>query len=247
MDLVSDRNSFDRWGSDYHALAVYVTPVESWAVPSSPIVLDLNGDGVKTLAASDTTGGFDLHGDGNLLHSNWVSKEDAFLVVDSNHNGKIDNVNELFGGINHEAFEKLATYDTNGDGVVDAKDAHFNDLLVWCDANSDHESQPSELVTLQVAGVKSLNIHYDSEHWVMDENGVAHGDSSSATLVNGKTVAMTDLWFQADSKQDTTSDAQTATVHATPDGAAHAGANAAEIAAAALSTDLLNKQASVLG
>ncbi len=110
----------------------------------SPIVLDLNGDGVTTTAL--TSGAyFDHAGDGFAEQTAWVSPEDGLLVRDLNHNGTIDTGAELFGNNTKLAngqkaangFLALADLDTNKDGKIDASDTAFSELQVWKDANGE--------------------------------------------------------------------------------------------------------------
>ncbi|MCL6484678.1 MAG: carboxypeptidase regulatory-like domain-containing protein, partial [Janthinobacterium lividum] len=70
----------------------------SWDAAITPIVIDLNGDGVHTIARADFHGSFDLLGTGSAIESGWVSADDGLLAIDNNGNGKIDNISELFGG-----------------------------------------------------------------------------------------------------------------------------------------------------
>ena len=51
-------------------------------------------------------------------------------------------------GARGEGFAKLASFDSNGDGVVDALDARFGELLVWQDANQNHSTDAGELRSL---------------------------------------------------------------------------------------------------
>jgi len=98
----------------------------------SPLVLDLNGDGVITTSQS---GGVHFDNDGNGFSelTGWIDSNDGLLVIDKNNNGKIDNGNELFGNNTLLAdgstatngFLALATYDTNKDGKIDASDTQF--------------------------------------------------------------------------------------------------------------------------
>ena len=62
----------------------------------SPLVLDLNGDG---LAISNVGNGvaFDLLARGNSVRTAWIQDDDALLVLDVNGNGVIDSGSELFG------------------------------------------------------------------------------------------------------------------------------------------------------
>jgi hypothetical protein len=167
----------------------------SWDATITPIAIDLNGDGIHTIARSAMTGSFDLLGTGKAIQSGWLSSGDGFLAVDTNGNGQIDSINELFGGVSKgSGFAKLADYDSNHDGVVDAKDAAFDTLRIWQDANSNGKTDAGELMTLKDAGVVSLVVSY-TELPFLDENDNLHLERSSVTLSNGKTADMTDVYF----------------------------------------------------
>ena len=171
-----------------------------WDAAITPIVIDLNGDGVHTIARADFHGSFDLLGTGSAIQSGWVSAHDGLLAIDSNGNGKIDNISELFGGNEKgTGFAKLSSYDSNGDGVVDAKDDKFAELRIWRDANSNGATDDGELMSLHDAGVASLTVSY-TELPFLDANDNLHLERSSATLANGKTVDMTDVYFNVDAK-----------------------------------------------
>jgi hypothetical protein len=162
----------------------------------SPIVLDLNGDGIQTVALDASGGTFDLLNTGVAIHSGWLSPGDAFLAVDRNGNGIIDDRSELFGGALGEGFAQLSAYDSNQDGVVDARDAHFSDLLVWQDANGNHHTDPGELRTLTEAGIASLSVSYTFQP--EQQNGNWLYERSSATMADGRTIAMADAYFQVE-------------------------------------------------
>jgi hypothetical protein len=65
--------------------------------PVSPLIVDLNGDGVKTISLTDTGVYFDLDKDGFAQRTAWVSPQDGLLALDRNANGRIDDIGELFG------------------------------------------------------------------------------------------------------------------------------------------------------
>ncbi|TSD72620.1 hypothetical protein FFI39_017455 [Janthinobacterium sp. KBS0711] len=172
----------------------------SWDAAITPIVIDLNGDGVHTIARADFHGSFDLLGTGNAIQTGWVSAQDGLLAIDSNGNGKIDNISELFGGNEKgTGFAKLSSYDSNGDGVVDAHDDKFAELRIWRDANSNGVTDDGELMSLHDAGVASLTVSY-TELPFLDANSNLHLERSSATLADGKSVDMTDVYFNVDAK-----------------------------------------------
>ena len=86
----------------------------------SPLVVDLDGDGIETLG-TDAGVYFDHDDNGFLEKTGWVGKDDGLLVRDINNNGKIDDGTELFGdnsvlsnGVKaFNGFEALADLDTN--------------------------------------------------------------------------------------------------------------------------------------
>jgi protocatechuate 3,4-dioxygenase beta subunit len=160
----------------------------------SPIALDLDGNGIQTTALDQTSGKFDLLGDGTDVTTGWLSSGDAFLAVDASGNGAIDSVKELFGGNKGDGFAKLASYDGNGDGVVNAADARFAELLVWQDLNSNHQSDADELRSLAQAGIASLNVAYTDQEFT-DAAGNVHGETGVATRADGSSIDMVDVYF----------------------------------------------------
>jgi Ca2+-binding RTX toxin-like protein len=134
-----------------------------------PILLDLNGDGIKT---TDFTHGtfFDQDNNGFAEWSTWVDPNDGILVADLNHNGIIDNGTELFGdhtvlanGSNaHDGYAALQAYDSNSDGVVNSLDQNFSQLEVL--------KGDGTLLSLQQAGVQSFSLS-GTVGTRVDENG----------------------------------------------------------------------------
>jgi hypothetical protein len=94
-----------------------------------PLVFDLDNNGFHTTGTSKGVF-FDLDADGRLDKMSNLSGADAFLALDKNNNGRIDNGSELFGDQNGAAhgFDELSKYDDNQDGVIDKQDAIFEDL-----------------------------------------------------------------------------------------------------------------------
>jgi len=163
---------------------------------SSPIALDMDGNGIHTTALIDSKGTFDLLGNGHAVNSGWLSSGDAFLAIDNNSNGKIDSISEMFGGNKGDGFAKLASFDTNHDGLVDAKDADFGKLLVWQDLNGDHATDAGELRTLGEAGIASLNVGFTDG--AVNQLGNVLGETSLATRTDGSHITTTDVYFNTD-------------------------------------------------
>ena len=160
----------------------------------TPIVLDLNGDGIQTLS-SDEGVEFDLLNNGVKVQTGWVSGEDGLLAIDSNGNGIIDDRSELFGGEIGEGFGKLATFDSNDDGIVNHRDDGFSELQVWQDANENGLTDTGELVALESTDIVSLNTAY-TDVFATDAQGNIHGEHGSAILADGQAIDMVDVYFQ---------------------------------------------------
>jgi hypothetical protein len=174
----------------------------------SPLILDLNGDGVKTL--NKTAGKyFDHAGDGFAERTGWVDKDDGLLVRDLNGDGKITSGRELFG--NHtllrsdkeaaNGFEALKDLDNNADGLVDDKDTAFASLRVWKDTNGNGRTDTGEFLSLAQAGVKSLKVGYTDagSKATADAQGNQHQQLGAFTKTDGSTQNMHDVWFATSS------------------------------------------------
>ncbi len=172
-------------------------------ITRSPLVLDLNGDGVSTVAKSAGVH-FDQNNNRFSELTGWVDKDDGLLVRDLNNNGQIDGGGELFGdnksrvaGAAADGFAALAQEDKNTDGVVNAQDANFTNFRVWQDLNQDGVSQAGELKSVNERGIASIKVA-KTEHGGILHGGSAIADIGSFTRTEGATSIVAEVNFASD-------------------------------------------------
>ncbi len=173
----------------------------------SPLVVDLDGDGVETVGTNNNIY-FDHDGNGFAENTGWVGKDDGLLVRDINGNGQIDNGTELFGNNSvlssgekaANGFEALADLDSNNDGVFNSSDTAWNQVEVWKDANLNGYVDEGELLTLEQANVSGINLNYQKGN-TQDENNNSHNQTGTFIKTDGSTGTVTDVWFDANMSQ----------------------------------------------
>ncbi|HVG34753.1 MAG TPA: hypothetical protein VM911_16915 [Pyrinomonadaceae bacterium] len=164
-----------------------LTADQCWNTPacgsSSPILIDLNGDGFVLTDAHNGVA-FDLNNNHEAETIAWTAagSDDAWLSLDRNGNGTIDNGSELFGNFTWQdwspmpnGFSALAWFDRvdkggNGDGLINSDDPVFASLRLWQDSNHNGVSEPEELHSLASLGITTLHFDYKESRRV-DEYG----------------------------------------------------------------------------
>jgi len=120
---------------------------------------------------------FDLDIDGVPEQLAWTSSasDDAWLVLDRNGNGVIDNGGELFGNhtsqpepiVGHakNGFLALAEFDKpeyggNGDARITQADNVFESLRLWQNTNHNGYSEPTELHALASLRLEEIELDF---------------------------------------------------------------------------------------
>ncbi len=125
---------------------------------SDPLVIDMEGDGFTTTGIEQGAK-FDINADGVLDQVSVTKGDDAFLAIDSNNNGLIDDGSELFGDQSGHAngFVNLASYDDNNDGKIDGNDQIFNSLLMMRLVDNEQF-----ITALSDTDIKSIDLAYQN-------------------------------------------------------------------------------------
>lgn len=176
---------------------------------NSPLIVDVHGDGIH-LGQKGVGIHFDLYGNGAPIAIQWVRPQgdEAFLVMDLNGNGVVDNGSELFGegtdlilegGKAINGYVALQQYDStslggNDDGRISSADAIWPQLRMWTDSDADGKSAPSELETPEALGLVAFDtIPRFSRH--VDAAGNTMPFYSWVTRLKGRRVLMVDVFF----------------------------------------------------
>ena len=178
----------------------------------SPLILDLDGDGVETINRSEGIH-FDHDGNGLSETTGWVGRDDGLLVFDKNGDGQITSGGELFGNFTKvndtqtasHGFQALSLLDENDDGVISAADSAFSQLKIWKDSNSNAIVDSGELLFLAELQIKSLGLAYTGSSNT-DLQGNQHLLLGNYTKDDDTSQSMNDVWFAVDTARTKTAE-----------------------------------------
>lgn len=181
--------------------------VDIWECLNDPLILSTEDSQYEL---TDTKNGvqFDLNGDGDPEQIPWVAgDDDAFLVLDRNGNGLIDDGRELFSHVSPQqpslspnGFLALRMFDEllnggNGDGKLNSSDRIYESLRLWLDADRDGSTDAGELVPLSSFGLAEIGLDYTDEFGYDDEHGNTFKYSAPAHFDDGRSVLAWAVFF----------------------------------------------------
>ena len=193
---------------------IEVTNYRAGSTNSLGVYFDITNDGLKEytnwVSSDDGLLSLDLNGNGKIDNAgelfgygNSISVGSATDVIIAGLSPVISLPNDALLGPNDydllkytSGFAKLAQYDLNFDGKIDASDVIFNQLLVWRDLNQDGVSDDGELFHLRDLGIESIKVGYDHVLSHLGDNLVS--DISTFTTTGGIVHNIGDVWFRFD-------------------------------------------------
>ncbi|TPK99063.1 MULTISPECIES: type I secretion C-terminal target domain-containing protein, partial [unclassified Mesorhizobium] len=187
---------------DTTTTANFSVHVKDGLVPNlaTPVVLDLNHDGIHTTDLTHSTVSFDYNGDGVASKTAWVDTHDGILAIDLNGDGKVNNGSEIVftqhapgAATDLAALEQL--YDTNHDGKLTAADHDFAQFGVWQDANGNGVSDPGEFKSLAALGIVEIGLESNHQQSVSADGSVVTFGEATFTTADGQTGAVGDIGF----------------------------------------------------
>lgn len=164
---------------------------------TSPIVLDLDGDGVELLSAAEADAAFDMDGDGRADDTSWIGRKDGFLFLDRDGNGTVSDAGELsFVEDMVDArsdLDGLRAFDSDRNGRIALGDARFADFRIWQDGDGDGSVDAGEVRTLGQAGVASISLQGTAVTGTTAIGSAVTLNTGSYARTDGTTRAFSDV------------------------------------------------------
>jgi len=179
-------------------------PGEDGTAYVSPVVLDLDGDGIDIVPLNKSSTYFDYNGDGIVGHTAWVGKGDGLLVIDADDSGTVNSAREfVFTQWSRLAGRDMSAvrlvFDTNKDGVLSAADTDFAKFKVWVDADMDGVTDDGELKTLNSLGLSAIPLIHNGAGKKYSDGSRIYG-TATATTTTGKTITVADVGLSIGTK-----------------------------------------------
>ncbi|TPI13105.1 type I secretion C-terminal target domain-containing protein, partial [Mesorhizobium sp. B4-1-3] len=167
---------------------------------ATPVVLDLNHDGIQTTDLTHSNVSFDYNGDGVASKTAWVDSHDGILAIDLNGDGKVNNGSEIVftqhaPGAATDLAALAQVYDTNHDGKLTAADQDFAKFGVWQDVNGNGVADAGEFKSLAALGIVEIGLESNHQQSVSADGSVVTYGEATFTTANGQTGTVGDIGF----------------------------------------------------
>jgi hypothetical protein len=136
---------------------------------NSPVVIALDG-GAYPMSGTGDPVLFDINATGTPIRTAWTAPAAnvAFLWLDRNHNGKVDDGTELFGTATPthnglpvtNGFDAMLELDANRNGLLDDADPVWPELKLWRDLNHNGISEADEISTVASSNLAAISTTY---------------------------------------------------------------------------------------
>ena len=173
-----------------------------------PIVIDCDGDGLEFIPLQDSHVQFGVGEEARRMA--WVGPEDGLLAWDRNHNGVIDQLDEIafaedgeadsFGRSDLQILQQ-ARVDQNQDGLLSSSDPVWQAFYLWRDADSNGISTPNELRSLDQAGVLKLHLSANVLNRAEGPDVRVRG-YTRVEMQDGRQLQAADVWLRRQGPDD---------------------------------------------
>ncbi|WP_375429399.1 hypothetical protein [uncultured Sphingomonas sp.] len=164
---------------------------------AAPIILDLDGNGVRATDQGRSKTKFDWDSDGKKNATGWVGKGDGLLVLDRNGDGKMSGANEL-SFVNDKPGAKsdldgLTAFDSNADGLFSSLDEEWSSFRVWVDKDTDGKVDKKELRLMADVGISSINLAGQAVDRTWNWGETVTVNTGTFTRTDGSTGGFSDV------------------------------------------------------
>ena len=125
---------------------------------------------------------FDLIKGGSSETISNLASGAAYLTIDKNGDGRVNDGSELFGPATGDGFIELARYDEDSNGWIDENDSVFKTLRLWFKS-----AENDQTVTLSEAGIGALSLHAVKGSYDFKEAG-----NQTVAQIQNLSVALTE-------------------------------------------------------
>lgn len=164
---------------------------------TSPIIFDLNNDGVHLLSSDVSSVSLGNFTDGhNTTKMGWMGPGDGMLIYDYDQDANATHLDE-FSLVSYAPGAKTdlealgLAFDADHNQIFDELDPHFSQFGIWNDINSNGLVDKGEYSTLTDLGITGIHLLSDNQSHI--DNGNIIFGYASYTKTDGSTHQLADV------------------------------------------------------